>query len=97
MSVISVEIRGLRRDAMSAAGFRHAFRSGLNLLVVSALATLAVLLGMTLTDDSAAATSTPLLASIMHAFVPTTHVPTPQIFMGLAEHPRVDETGCVVR
>jgi hypothetical protein len=54
MSVISVEIRGLRRDAMSAAGFRHAFRSGLNLLVVSALATLAVLLGVTLTIDTVA-------------------------------------------
>jgi hypothetical protein len=71
MSVISVGIRGQRRDAMSAAGFRRTFRSGLDLLVVSALATLAVLLGVTLTDTSATATSTPLLAGIMNAFVPT--------------------------
>jgi hypothetical protein len=94
MSVISVEIRGPRRDAMGAAGFRCAFWSGqrrggwggsratvrrarLDLMVVSALATLAVLLGVTLTETSVAATSTPLLAGIMNAFVPTPHAVVP--------------------
>ncbi|HSZ29452.1 MAG TPA: hypothetical protein VK784_06795 [Pseudonocardiaceae bacterium] len=94
MSVISVEIRSPRRDAMSAAGFRCAFWSGqrrsgwsgsratvrrarLDLMVVGALATLAVLLGVTLTDTSAAATSTPLLAGVMNAFVPTPHAVVP--------------------
>jgi hypothetical protein len=89
MSVISVEIQGMRRDAVRAAGVRCTFRSGLHLLVVSALATLAVVLGMTLSDTSALAISTSLLASIMNAFVPT----PPAAMPDEAANPLASSTG----
>ncbi len=60
-------------------------RTGLTLLVTSALTTLSVLLGVTLTDDAAATTSTPLLAStIINVAAATPHtdvqdVPTNQL------------------
>jgi len=89
MSVIRVGIRDPWRDAISATGFRRTFRSGLHLLVVSALATLVVLLGVTLTDTSAAVTSTPLLAGIMNAFVPT----PPAAMPDEAANPLASSTG----
>ena len=62
---------GQRRDGWGS-GREAVRRAGLVVLVVSALATLSALLGMTFTDNTAADTSTPLLASaVISAFAPT--------------------------
>jgi hypothetical protein len=77
----AVSAASFRRTSRSAqrrggwGGGREAVRrAGLKLLVVSALATLSVLLMVSLTHNSAAATSTPLLASTTtNVFDPTPH------------------------
>jgi hypothetical protein len=74
----AVSVAGLRRTSRSGqrrggwgGGREIVRRAGLELLIVSALATLSVLLGVTLIDTTAA-TSTPLLAStIINVFAPT--------------------------